>query len=156
MKRYKLLIAIGLAAVLGIASLGSAFAAWCWSDPIIAIQAPGMRETEISIDAGVDDADRNAVSLVEIIVTVPANVDARVTFMDGKLPEVVTILHSKEEWKPGQTVKVNVNLRVVSARTFETAYTVTHTKDDGKKEVMTKTAKSNVWTAVEFGLFVGR
>jgi hypothetical protein len=154
MKSYKLLMTIGLAAVLGISSLGTAIAGWCWSDPILEISAPGMRPTEISIDAGVDDMDKHDIELVDIVVTVPANVNARVTFMDYKLPEKVTILHSDEQWTAGQTVKVNVNVKVISDRTFETAYTITHTKEDGTKEVFLKTAKTNTWTANEFGLFV--
>ncbi len=154
MKRYKLLIAIGLSAVLGIASLGTALAGGCWSDPIVAINAPGMRAAEISIDVGVDGKDKSDVSLVEIIVTVPSNVNAHVTFMDGNLPEVVTIVHSSEVWQAGQTVKVNVKLRVVSTKTFDTAFTVTHKKADGRTEVLLTTSMSNVWTANEFGLFV--
>jgi hypothetical protein len=151
---FRMLIALGLAGVVALGTIGSALAVWCWSDPVVGVSAPGMEEADITIDVGVDGAHKSAVSLVEIVVTVPSNVNARVKFIDNVLPEEVTIVHSNETWRAGQTVKVNTNVRVVSAKTFDVGYTVKHTKNDGNINQDLKTGQSNVWVAQEVGLFV--
>jgi hypothetical protein len=153
---FRLLMAIGLAAVLAIGTIGTAVAGWCWSDPVVGVSAPGMKEADVTIDVGVDEAHKSLVSVVEIIVTVPSNVNARVKFMDNVLPEEVTIVHSNETWQPGQTVKVSTNVRVVATSSFDVAYTLKHTKDDGVVSTDLKTAKSNEWVAQEIGLFVNK
>jgi hypothetical protein len=153
---FRLLVAIGLAAVLAIGTIGTALAGWCWSDPVVGVSAPGMKEADVTIDVGLDERHKSSVSVVEIVITVPSNVTARVKFMDNVLPEEVTIVHSNETWEPGQTVKVGVNVRVVATTSFDVAYTLKHKKDDGVTNVDFKSNKSNVWTAQEIGLFVNK
>lgn len=147
-------MAVGLAGVLAIATVGTALAGWCWSDPVIGVTAPGMKEADVSIDVGVPDENRSGISVVEIVVTVPSNVNARVKFMDNVLPEKVTILKSSELWQPGQTVKVSTKVLVVSIKTFDVAHTIHRVKADGTVDLEMKTGKSNDWVTNEFGLEV--
>ncbi|MFN0148110.1 MAG: hypothetical protein ACKVT1_16515 [Dehalococcoidia bacterium] len=155
MHRTKLIVIAVAATLAVVSSLGVAFAGWCWSDPVIGVTAPGMKEVDVSIDVGVPDGAINKVSVVLITVTVPSNVEARVKFMDNKLPEEVTIVHSNEVWQPGQTVKFTSSVKVVaSGPAFDVAHTITYTKDDGTTEVELKTGKSGDLITNEFGLFV--
>ena len=156
MTRLKIIVVslAGIVALVG--GTLAAYAGWCWSDPIIGINAPGMQEADVQIDVAVPDENRKDVSSVLIVVSHPANVKPRIKLMDGILPEEVTFVPAFRSWELGQKVKIGVSVTVLSGSRseFEVQYTVTRTEEDGSQKVDTKNGKAHETIAMEFGLYV--
>ena len=118
MRNFKLLVIVAAVAIGIISTTAIALAAWCWSDPVIGIQAPGKAERDLTIDVAIDSADIAKLDgPVAITVKVPSNVNARVKLMDNVIPESVTILKTGSAWDSG-SIRVDTTIRANASSDF--------------------------------------
>lgn len=130
-KRTKLLIVTAMAVFALVATTATAFASWCWSDPIIGLNVPGYKEADVSIDVAVpEDRIKQIAGPIIIEVRIPMNVKARVKFKDGILDEEVVFVRTTEYWTKGEPINTEINVIVSSHEDFEVGYRVTHGKKD--------------------------
>ena len=138
---------------------GSAFAglSWCFSDPVIGLTAGGQ-QLEFNVIIGVPEDQRlNLDAPIQITISVPANVDARVISMDGILPEVVTIVKRADLWDSSQgSIKIDVSAYVVDREDFPVALVIEHRDKDNNLKKILRIGQSRETISKEFGIELAR
>lgn len=138
---------------------GSAFAglSWCFSDPVIGLTAGGQ-QLEFNVVMGVPEEERLDLDApIQITISVPANVDARVISMDGILPEVVTIVKRADLWDSSQgSIKIEVSAYVVDREDFPVALVIEHRDKDNNLKKILRIGQSRETISKEFGIELAR
>ena len=143
-RKSQLIVALIVAALAGITSIGVVMAGWCWSDPVIGVRAGAGKERDLRIDVAVDTTDLGRLTgPVAIEVTAPKGVETRVKLLDNVLPEVVYLYEGITTWTTGP-VPTFIKVVVPGNGTFPVQVAVTFTSAaDGKSKTVLLSGTSN-------------
>ncbi len=136
MRRILALVAVLAVAVLSTvlpmhARPAHALEYWCWDDPVFEINGQ-----TVAVNLGVRRDDLPKIIQAEVVVTVPADIAARVVTIDTTwFTPAVRVEHSAERSHGNGTFEVEVDVRITAKQTFAYQIIVTrpwnnHPDDD--------------------------
>src|SRR5438270_9629729 len=94
---------------------------WCDDDPLISVQG-----RTLDIQVGVPVSKVSQVRSVDIVVTVPKNVSAKVVSSGPLFKDNIQFVHTNQNWDGISKINVAVQTRVNATGSFNTTMMVTH------------------------------
>jgi hypothetical protein len=131
--RFKAMVLATVAMVSLLGSSAVALAGWCWSDPIIEVSAFGIDDQTVNIVVGIDENDlKHLDGAVDVTIRLPANVQAKVVYMDNIIPENVRFIRDPKRWVPGTDIEMSVKIHARSkGPKFPVAVLIEHQSKHG-------------------------
>lgn len=103
---------------------------WCWDDPVFEIDGQS-----VSVNLGVKRDDLAKIIKAEVVVTVPADIEARIVHVDTTwFTPVVHVRHSDERTRGRGGFEVEVDVRITAKESFAYQVAVTKPKNNHPDE----------------------